>query len=129
MKSYILDTNFCLRFLLRDNVNQFRISESYIKKAKENKIALILYTEVIFEIEYVLSKVYKINRDIICNHLLKMCRDDHLIVPERDVIIDSLISYSKTKSDIADCLLFHRSQKLNAEVLTFDKHFSQLKKV
>ena len=63
MTNYYLDTNVILRFLLRDNDILHKKSEKIFLEAEKGKSKIIITPSVIFEIVYVLEKVYKIKRE------------------------------------------------------------------
>ena len=49
MKKYVIDANFCLRFLLSDLKDQYKIAVQKINDAKTGSIELIIYPETILE--------------------------------------------------------------------------------
>jgi len=59
MQAYYIDTNFFLRFILKDNLSQLKTVKEYFLKAKSGMIKIVCLTEIILEIEFVLRKVYK----------------------------------------------------------------------
>lgn len=128
MKKYYVDSNFFLRFLLKDNLNQWKIANNYFKEAKLEKIKLVFPTETIIEIEYVLRKVYKLNRKIISKYLLTLLSINNFEITDREVLKEALSYYVKKDIDFVDIIIFLKARSENAEVLTFDKDFGKILK-
>jgi len=110
----ILDTNMILRYLLKDNEEQSAAAAEIIRTKDVHTTA-----EVIAEAIYVLSGIYKINR----NEVSWMI---HCIL--LDVRVENLKSlryalglYNQTSLDFVDCLLIAYHKVLGVEVLSFDK--------
>ena len=61
VKKVFIDTNVWLRFLLKDEKNQLKPSRDLIKLAEEGKIRPYTSAIVLLEINYVLSKIYRIS--------------------------------------------------------------------
>jgi len=126
MTTYYLDANVLLRFLLQDNKSLARQAESYLTKAKKGQIQLIITPQVIFEINYVLQKVYELKKSQIIDYLSVLVKTPYLQVESRQVLINSLKTYTQTNINLVDIYLFHLAKSQNAQVLSFDKHFVKL---
>lgn len=55
----LLDTNIILRYLVRDNENQYNEAVGYFKKAEQGKLKLLIKPTVIAEASFVLETYYK----------------------------------------------------------------------
>lgn len=128
MKKYICDTNIFLRFLLKDNENFYQQARNYITEAKEKKIVLILLTQVIFEIDYVLRGVYKLTHKESTDILKKLIKSTYLQVEKRQIIAEALEKYGEQNIDLVDLFLFETAKNEKAEVLSFDKDFLKFDK-
>ncbi len=100
-----VDANVVLRYLLNDD--QSIRSREIIEKNQ-----VVLTVEVISEIVYVLSGVYKISRieirdTISCTYL--------------QPALKALEYYSETNFDFVDCVLAGYSKIYNEPIATFDK--------
>jgi len=126
MKKYYVDSNFFLRFILKDNLNQWKVANDYFKEAKLEKVKLVFLTETIIEIEYVLRKVYKLSRKIISKYLLTLLSISYFEITDRELLRDALLYYVKKNIDFVDIIIFLKAKEENAEVLTFDKDFDNL---
>lgn len=126
MPIYYIDTNFFLRFLLKDNLSQLKTVKIYFSKAKSRTIKIVCLTEIILEIEYVLRKIYKYQRTIIGQFLLFILNISYLEFSDRDVLYKSLKIYQKQSIDLVDLILYFKAKKNTAEVLSFDKDFGRI---
>jgi len=128
MPIYYIDTNFFLRFLLKDNLTQLKIVREYFSKAKSGTIRIVCLTEIILEIEYVLRKVYKYKRTIIGQFLLFILNISYLEFPDREVLYEAFKIYQKQSIDLVDLILYFKAKERKAEILSFDKDFDKLNK-
>lgn len=128
MKKYLVDTNVFLRFLLKDHPKHFKTASQYFAQAKEGKITLILIPEVVFEIDYVLRGVYSLSKKEVADVLDKLVKSPALEVVDRKILIECVDKYKDLKVDLADLFLFKVAQKKGAEILSFDKDFTKIKK-
>lgn len=126
MKKYIVDTNIFLRFLLKDNEKFYQQAKKYFIDAKDKKIVLILLSQVIFEIDYVLKGVYKLSRQESADILKNLMKFPYLQVENRQVIAEAIGKYAEKNIDLVDLFLLETARKEGAEVLSFDKDFSKL---
>ena len=128
MKEYYVDSNFFLRFILKDNLNQWKVANDYFKEAKLEKVKLVFLTETIIEIEYVLRKVYKLSRRIILKYLLTLLSINNFEITDQELLKDTLLYYVEKNIDFVDIIIFLKARSQNAEVLTFDKDFDKISK-
>ena len=128
MKKYYVDSNFFLRFILKDNLNQWIVANGYFKEAKLEKVKLVFLTETIIEIEYVLRKVYKLSRRIILKYLLTLLSINNFEITDQELLKDTLLYYVEKNIDFVDIIIFLKARSQNAEVLTFDKDFDKISK-
>lgn len=128
MKSYFADTNFYLRFLLQDIKPQAEITKTYFKQAKEGKIEIIFIDAVIFEMVFVLGKIYKLTKPEISEKLLDLIKTSYVNISDRLIWIKAFTTFSERKIALLDVFLFEKAQECKAEVLTFDKKLRNLAK-
>lgn len=126
MKVYFADTNFYLRFILQDNLRQFKIVNEFLQKAQEGKLKIVFLSEVILEMEFVLKSVYSFSRREIVKVLFSLVKTDYLDIEERDLWLEAFEIFRKSKLSLFDIFLFLSARKENAEVLSFDKDFKKL---
>lgn len=119
----ILDANFILRFILRDN-------DVMAKEAAEIIInnECFVTTEIVAEVVYALSKIYKISREDTAAELTKFCNLKSIRLSENDVIKYAIKFYGERSLDFADCLLAGYNLVYGYEVCTFDQKLVKLLK-
>lgn len=111
----VLDANYILRYLLKDNEEMFNTAKETI----ESDYCLVL-NEVLAEVVYVLLGVYKVPKDIIVQILSEFVQLDNLSMHEdKNVLLNALQTYSTKSLDYVDCYLC--ALKLRYTVKTFDK--------
>ncbi|GAB4218777.1 MAG: hypothetical protein Fur009_1610 [Candidatus Microgenomates bacterium] len=127
MKKYLIDTNIILRFLLTDNKKLYKKSTEIIYQAKNKKIELEIIPEVIFELDYVLRGVYKLEKEKVIEVLLNLVKTPYFFIEKRELIIKVLDEYREISIDLFDVYLFYLARSENKEVISFDKDFKKLK--
>lgn len=127
MVTYLADTNIFVRLYTQDNSEQLKISEETLINCKKRKLKIVVLSEVIPEIEYVLRKVYKVDRKTISDHLLGLVKTTYINIEKRDIWKSAIKVYSKNNIDIIDAILFVESQNRRNEILSFDKDFKKIK--
>jgi predicted nucleic-acid-binding protein len=110
----ILDANYILRFLLKDDENMYEISKSVIETNRS-----IVLNEVIAEVVFVLQKVYKVSKYEISQVLIDFISFQNIINDEKTLIIEALKVYSEKNLDFIDAILCAKSKQF--AVKTFDK--------
>lgn len=126
---YYLDTNIFLRYFLGDNQKQFVLAKAFFKDAKQMDLDLVVSIEILLEFEYVLRKVYQIEKAVVLKYLNTIVSNQFIHVHESDVFTVAMSLFEKCNADIVDCVLFARSVKTSSEIFTFDKDFVKIKKV
>jgi len=128
MKTYIIDTNAILRFILEDIPEQNLKVTKVLEKAEKHQVKVILPTQVIFEVEYVLDSVYKVSvteryeilEELISTKYINLESENY-----RNHLISSIEISQFQNISLVDALLVILSKLNNAEILTFDKKILQ----
>ena len=128
MKSYFADTNFYLRFILKDNRGQAKKSKEFLTKAKKGKIKIIFPPEVILEMEFVLRSVYSLSKKEVVRYLLPLIKTDYLEIKEREIWLVAFKVFQETNLSLLDIFLFLKAKKEKAQILSFYKDFKKLNK-
>ncbi len=117
-----IDTNYFLRFLINDGTNQFKEVKNLISRASEGEIVVTTDLIVIFEIYWVLGKIYKFSNLQVKKALLSVCNFNFLILPEKQVILDAIHNLEQFNYDLEDAYHFFncKANKINS-IATFDK--------
>ncbi len=117
----ILDTNLILRFLLRDNEEMAEKAEKIISEGN-----ILLTNEVAAEAIYVLTGVYKTDRQAASNALLEFIEINGVNAAEYGVLSKSLNLFAKNNLDFVDCLLCAYNLQYGYDVCTFDVKLAKL---
>ena len=110
----ILDTNMILRYLLRDNEEQFAAVEEVIKA---NDVHTTV--EVIAEVVYVLSSVYRVPRNEVSWMIHCILLD--VRVENLKTLRYALGLFDQTSLDFVDCILVAYHKVLGVDIMSFDK--------
>jgi len=111
----LVDTNIILRYLLNDIPKQSEIARLELKSGNVK-----ILTQVVAEVIYVLSKIYKINRKEISENLLKIFSLDGVIIENEEIVVFAVTEYGDSKLDFVDELLYANSKIRGTMVKTFD---------
>ncbi len=114
----ILDANYILRFLLKDNDEMYEIAKECIKNND-----CIIENEVLAEVVFVLLKVYKVKKIDIKKSLISFISFENIVISNKDDIINSLEVFSGKNLDFVDSILCVKSKKY--EIKTFDKKLNK----
>ncbi len=114
----IVDTNVILRYLLKDHQELYTKSEELFKGAISGKTKLYIIQSVVAEVVYVLLKLYKIDREVISDTLLKLINLRGIEVQDYEQTILALEIFKSRNLDFVDCILCAYSKRY--KVVSFD---------
>lgn len=109
-----------LRYLLQDNAEM----AEHIKCILKNEKVLIL-PEVIAEVIYVMVKVYKYDRILTAEGVLRFLKLRAVVTEHPDVMRKGTELYRDTGLDFVDCLLCAYHVQEHYEISTFDKKLNR----
>lgn len=97
-----VDTNYFLRFLLRDIESQYKEAKNLFLQAGRGKVELYSSTVVFFEVFWVLRSTYKKDKQALIDKLSKLLKlnvefDKHLI------LVNSVDLFKKSNLTLEDC--------------------------
>lgn len=111
----LLDANAVLRYLLRDNEEQFQQVKLIVRKRR-----CYITLEILAEVCYVLDGVYRVTREDIINIFQKLNND--VVILNADVLLRGLDIFDKApKLDFVDCLLYGYKLEKGIDIVTFDQ--------
>ncbi|HHH54324.1 MAG TPA: type II toxin-antitoxin system VapC family toxin [Bacteroidetes bacterium] len=111
----LLDANYILRYLIRDNEEMYVIAE---KTILENPCMVL--NEVVAEVVYVLEKVYKVPKDELIDILIAFLSQGNISMnSKKSDVVQALRYYEEKNIDFVDGYLC--TLKDEYEVRTFDK--------
>lgn len=116
----LLDTNALVRYLVRDEENQYQQAVDWLKDAEDGKIKIIVPTIVVAETCFVLESFYKKQRDEISDSMVVFLSQRWMAVPDRDILL-SLWGNFKKGLHFVDSFLISWAEQKNYKLLTFDK--------
>lgn len=122
-----VDTNFFLRFLIKDNPEQFKEAKKLFLEGASGELGLITSTIVVFEIYWVLKTYYQKTKPEIIKILQKILRMDFMKIEERDLLQKSLTFFKKKNFSLEDCynLVFAHEQGVK-NFKTFDQNLRKI---
>ena len=117
----LIDANVIIRIIINDNKEMAKKATEFID---ENQV--LARNEVLAEVVYVLHKVYKIDKNKICNFLTGLVENDVIKTENEDITKFALDVFSSRSLDFVDCLLYAYHSINGNEVFTFDKALKKL---
>ena len=123
-----VDTNYFLRFLLKDDEQQYLIVRKLFIESARRKIKLVTSLVVFFEVVWVLKSSYGKDKKSMVETLFNMLKLDFEI-PEKYQIIESLSLFQKTNLSLEDCYNLVFAKNINSsEFKTFDSKLDKVAK-
>lgn len=114
----LIDANVILRYLLKDHP---QMSEEARQVIEEGAFTL---PEVLAEVVYVLSGVYRIERTEIGRTLTDFL--DEISIDNQESVQEALSLFSETSLDFVDCIIIARHRILGEDVMSFDKKLNRM---
>lgn len=120
------DTNFILRYLLRDIEEQFQVTDAFFEDVRSGKTAALFEQSVLVECLYILTKHYAVPRAAATSNLVALLQYKGVANPDKPVLVKSLKLFAETSLDPVDCILAAQSALAGHSVATFDKALKKL---
>lgn len=122
MITYIVDTNVLLRYLLKDDKNQYALAEPYFI-SKQHQLYLPIHS--LCEVVWLMKNKLKVPRQVIIDILLDLTSATNVITDQHS--FDKGIMFLKNGGDFADGVIANVTQNIeNSVLLTFDKNSSKV---
>jgi len=119
-KTYFLDTNVLLRFLIGDNPHQQTQAKIWFLEAEQGKREIIVHPIIVAESCFVLESFYKKSRLDIAAAMEVFLSQRWLRIPERDVLL-SLWDFYQSGLHFVDSFLLANAKVADEKLLSFDK--------
>ena len=113
-----IDTNYIIRYLVNDDLEMAGIAEEILTSKN-----VFISNEILAEVVYVLSGVYKISKADIADQLLELIDFENISVSNLKVMKQAFRLYKTKNLDFVDCLLCAYSNQ--DEIITFDKKLNK----
>lgn len=121
-KMIFVDTNYFLRFLVKDYKKHSDIATDLFRKASFGEVKIFTSLIVFFEIYWVLLSLYKIEKENIKKVLLNILKMDFIEIENKDILTDSVNNFEKFNYDLEDTFNLFFAHKNKAEDFkTFDQ--------
>ena len=116
-----VDANVIPRYILNDH-------SEFSPKAKKLIGGNVIETpiEVLCEVVYVLTHIYKINRKDITDTLLDFYSSTNCYLSHREAVIRGIEYYGEKGLDFVDCILAGYLETENIAIHTFDEKLEKL---
>ena len=115
------DTNFIIRYLLRDNEAHFAEAADFFEKVRVGKESALIAESVLLECLYVLTKHYKVPRTEVSRSLSGILLYKGIANHDREVLLKALTLFAESSLDAVDCFLAQKALIEGHVVRTFDK--------
>ena len=122
----LVDANWILRYLLRDDEALFFRASALLEKVKTGDEKVIIPESVLAECTYTLIKIYKEDRSTIAEKLRDFFDYKGVVNADKKDLVDALLLFGNTNLSIVDCILCAKSKNHGLSLLTFDKRLQKI---
>ena len=126
VKKVFIDTNVWLRFILKDEKEQFVWSKKLIEQIEEGRFKPYTSAIVFLEINFVLAKLYKITFSKIDKIIKGILATRNLIVVDKTDFKKTFVWHKKYKIKLSDCLIASSLPK-GCCLITWDRELKKIK--
>lgn len=117
----LIDTNIIVRFLVKDNEEQFVISKDIFQQIQEGTLKVEILSEVLMEVLFVMIKVYKIPKSKVIEKLKSLLLLDGVVNDDKGICIDALNLMQHKNIDYVDALICTKNVLQGYGKISFDK--------
>ncbi len=117
----IPDTNYILRYLLRDNETHYVEVAEFFENVRSGKDLAVIAEYVLVECLYILTKHYKVPRTESAKSLYGILLYKGVVNPNREILTKALTLFAETTLDPVDCLLIAMTSIEGHAVRSFDR--------
>jgi predicted nucleic-acid-binding protein len=122
-----LDTNVLIRFIVQDDVVQFRLAAQLVHQAKASGQRAVVTMLVVLECEWVLRSAYHYSKIQILSALGTLRTAGEVSIEDHPVLENALELWEQSTANFANCLILAHSRALGCSTMvTFDKRASKL---
>lgn len=123
-----LDTNVLVRYIVQDDVEQSKISTTFIEGHISSTNPGFINHIVLCEIIWVLKKAYRYDKPIIISVLERILQTKEFIVENAEVAWIALKEYEKDEADFSDYLIAVLNRFADCDfTITLDQAASKFK--
>jgi len=122
-----LDTNVLVRFLVRDDAEQFLRARRLIEGTGDEPEQILVSLNVLMETEWVLRTRYGFSKEEILGAISAMLDTETLWLEDEPTVEEALVQWEDSVADFADCLIGVRNRQLGCRATaTFDAKAARL---
>lgn len=125
-RTYVIDTNVIIRYLLADHPEHFRKAKAFMDRVKTGEVKAFIPEGVIVECVYVLLKFYEVPKSKIAESLIGILNYKGITNPDRDILIQGIRLFEEKKVDIVDAIISAISSERDWPCFSFDKDIERL---
>ncbi len=122
-----IDTNVLVRFLVRDDQNQFEKARKLLKREVSNGRRVFINQLVLLETEWVLRSRYGLAKTLMLDTISRLLDAPDIQLEDEPAVEEALFIWRDANADFADCLIGARNRRLGCRAtVTFDTKASKL---
>ena len=122
-----LDTNVLVRFLVRDDAEQFERAQRLIRREANAGEPVCISLLVLLETEWVLRSRYKLGKAEILDTFDELLKAIDLSFEDESSVERALFFWKESRAQFADCLIGARNRNLGCSAtVTFDSDAAKL---
>ena len=122
-----IDTNVLVRFLTKDEPEQYEKARRIIRRGANGPDGIYVNQLVVLETEWVLRSVYGYSKAEIAAAISALLDAPELAFEDEPAIEEALFTWKKSSADFADCLIGARNHRAGcATTATFDAKAAKL---
>lgn len=122
----LLDTNFIIRHLVQDNLQQAKIAGKLFGACDRGEIVLVILSAVVAETVFVLESFYNHSCSDIAKVINRLLASPGIELVNNEIHQVALLEFAKGKQHFIDCLIAAYAKKLDYPVATFDEGFRKM---
>ncbi len=123
MRTFILDANVVLRFLLADDPSQSPQARGLFVLAEAGRVRLRLSHVAVAELVWVLSSFYDFARQDIGVKLRGLLLHKGVEVDEQELLLNALDRFSRVNADFPDCYAAALASRSDLPIASYDRDF------
>lgn len=124
----LLDANIILRFLRHDDSVLFDRAKALFIESESGKFHCYLDEVTVAEVVWVLTSVYKTQRNDIAQKLETLIAQDWIINARKNTILRTFMFYRMSSLNYVDCWLLAVGEEKQLPLETFDLKLGKLQK-
>ena len=114
------DTNTIIRYLTKDNEILYAKAKDFFDNVKNGSTKAIIIESVIAESIYVLTKIYKVPKNVAASSLIEILRYKGIANHDQQELIYALVLFSERNLNIVDCILCVKAAESDLRLFSFD---------